>query len=265
MSSIFNCTQCGKCCHDLNVPLSSKEALQWIERGGRVRVLTEAIPWTEDSLLSKEVLNRKKAITFAAQSGQLQLRVSVTWVAVFQGGCPNLDASHNCTIYSERPQACRIYPFELNPQMNLSPADKLCPDDAWTLSEPREHQAPSQIHIPLTDAKTQEAIDALNRANRDEVLLKRRVCQQLGIRAAALSNDGYLFHHTHQGSLQVALRDEVSKGTQSSNPAPELNEEEADWLIYTQKAQTQEALIGLNAKSGVASEIKDQELEFIDL
>jgi hypothetical protein len=41
----FQSTMCGRCRHDLRVPVTLAEARQWLERGGHVDVLCEAIPW----------------------------------------------------------------------------------------------------------------------------------------------------------------------------------------------------------------------------
>jgi hypothetical protein len=44
----FDCTMCGKCCHDLRLPLTVTEAIAWLERGNDVQILCEALPWPEE-------------------------------------------------------------------------------------------------------------------------------------------------------------------------------------------------------------------------
>ncbi|WP_338000302.1 hypothetical protein [Burkholderia gladioli] len=44
MTVHFSCTMCGRCCHDLRLPLSIDEALAWLARGGEVQLFCDAIP-----------------------------------------------------------------------------------------------------------------------------------------------------------------------------------------------------------------------------
>ena len=67
MSNTFQCTQCGLCCVGLNIPLSVNEALLWIARGNRVKILVEAIPWVTDQVLLSDSLERKETITFTVE------------------------------------------------------------------------------------------------------------------------------------------------------------------------------------------------------
>jgi hypothetical protein len=40
----FDCTQCGRCCHNLKLPLSVDEAKRWAKNGHEVQLLIEATP-----------------------------------------------------------------------------------------------------------------------------------------------------------------------------------------------------------------------------
>ena len=39
----YQCTQCGKCCHGLKIPLTVAESLSWLEDGNDVQIVCEAL------------------------------------------------------------------------------------------------------------------------------------------------------------------------------------------------------------------------------
>ena len=111
----FECTMCGKCCHDLRLPLTVTEAVAWLERGNNVQILCEALPWPEEPPAENRLATHKRRRSFASMSGSLPTRVLVTLAAVYAGPCPNLRPDMRCAIYEQRPLVCRIYPAEINP------------------------------------------------------------------------------------------------------------------------------------------------------
>ena len=51
----FGCTSCGICCHGWKVPLTLREAVEWLQHGHAVDLMVEAYPAHEDpSLLDAE-------------------------------------------------------------------------------------------------------------------------------------------------------------------------------------------------------------------
>ncbi|MBN3821364.1 YkgJ family cysteine cluster protein, partial [Paraburkholderia sp. Se-20369] len=127
----FACTACGKCCHDLRLPLTIDEARAWLQRGGHVELLCDAIPWPVEPEPDNALAAYKRARSTPALSGTLPVRVTTVITASYAGPCPNLQADMRCGIYLERPLVCRIYPAEINPFVELSPQGKSCPPDAW--------------------------------------------------------------------------------------------------------------------------------------
>ncbi len=87
-------------------------------------------------------------------SAALPVRVLATIVASFDGPCPNLGPEFRCGIYEERPRVCRIYPAEVNPFIELTPANKACPPEAWHGDKPV-----FMAQGKLVDAKTADIID----------------------------------------------------------------------------------------------------------
>ena len=255
MTKPFQCTQCGQCCHDLNIPLTAKESIDWISGGNQVKVLVEAIPWSEETLQVNELLNRKKQITFASLSGSLSIRVQVTFLGYFLGACPNLVAQLNCRIYEDRPLTCRIYPFEMNPHIALEPNNKLCPDEAWSLPKTTTrsiHQVPLQISI--IDAETDQHIQTLFTQNTTDLAVKELLCLSLGISTASLSNDGYLFHHVNQNELRSQLQSLLSN-TLNTTQKRGIQ----DWLIVSQNNSTRSDLTQIGGRTAALSELTSQE------
>jgi Fe-S-cluster containining protein len=137
----FACTMCGNCCHNLRLPLSVNEAIRWLERGGDVQVFCEAMPWPVEPSTDDGQAQHRRIRSFAAESGELAIRVMVTVVAAFDGACPHLQPDMRCGGYEARPNVCRIYPAEINPFIEPMPTHKACP--------PRQNTCrPDRIHEP---------------------------------------------------------------------------------------------------------------------
>jgi len=263
MDTAFNCTQCGKCCHNLHIPLSVREAHEWLSRGHKIKILTEAIPWVKGYSSTDEVLMRKESMTFEGVSGELSIRVMVTLVGYFSDGCPNLDLNQNCTIYESRPLTCRIYPFEMNPKIILDPNNKLCPSEAWQLV--KSNQKPSN-QLFLIDLQTKNNINKIYADSIQDVRLKELLCISLEIKACSLSNNGYLFHHVDQ----LKLLEIINKITSNPNSSIKDTEKSIDWMIYSLSTKTLEDLNALGSHASYPEpELVDKMLkktrEFISL
>ena len=214
----FSCTSCGKCCHDLKLPLSISEAVDWLERGGEVGVICDLMPWVDEPPLTDMVALRKKSLSFEATSGQLKVRVTPILVAQYEGPCPHLLSDFRCGQYESRPLACKIYPAELNPLQVFDPNSKLCPSDAWQ----------AEIFIPLINQEVHLAIETMNKLSVLEVNAKANLCRIMNINSAALSNQGYVLHQPDRTTFQKALT-EINDMIQSGT----LPESSADWCVLT--------------------------------
>jgi Fe-S-cluster containining protein len=212
MNLHFDCTQCGKCCHDLKLLLTIDEAMAWSRRGGRVQLLCEAIPWIEEPQTDNLQALYKKERSFPASSGSLSIRVVVILVAAFSGGCPNLGADMRCGIYSDRPAVCRIYPAEINPFAEIAPDNKACPPEAWSESHPLFLQEGT-----IADTATRALINVARNAAVTEVEARQRLCLALAIDVASLVNEGFVIH-TPKPALFFAALSELNAPAGEATP-----------------------------------------------
>jgi Fe-S-cluster containining protein len=196
----FECTQCGACCHGLRLALTVPEALAWLRRGQPVEVLVEALPWLAEPPAGDRQAAQKRRRSFAAVSGRLPVRVVAALVAAFDGPCPNLQADQRCAIYTSRPLVCRIYPAEVNPLIELLPAHKACPPEAWTPAPPLLLRQGQVLDAELA-AQMAQARDSAQ----DAVPTLQRLCAELGIHTAAMANDGFVAHRPAPGHLLQVL------------------------------------------------------------
>jgi len=248
----FSCTKCGKCCHDLGLPLSVEEAIAWLRAGGDVKCFSEAISWPVEPDVANLPAQHKRKRSFPAQSGKLPVRVTVTLVALFDGPCPNLGADMRCGIYSERPRVCRIYPAEVNPLIRLDPVSKACPPEAWTVDMPlfaRDGR--------VVDTTTESLIEASRRADSADVAAKEILCQSLGISIAAMANEGVAVWSFERGVMSRAL--EACRDGVGREPAGG-----SQWRLMTNRDSTYQILeeIGAHPLSGSVSH--DERLSYVD-
>lgn len=230
MDMDFRCTQCGKCCMGLKLPLSAAEAVRWLRDGHPVEVLCEAIPWPAELPDANAFAAYKRESSFAAASGGLPIRVLATLVAPQGGRCPHLGDDHGCRIYERRPLVCRVYPAEINPFIAFAPARKACPAEAWQAGGPPLVRAGEYVD---------ETVRALIQARRaeliDDVPALQAVCDALGLRAAAMANEGYVVHAPDPGRLLAAL----AQGPAAAGAAGAVA---ADWAFVCDNTETAEAL-----------------------
>lgn len=232
MPLAFSCTGCGRCCHDLRLPLSLDEALAWIERGGTVELLCDAAADTghaPDDPVSAYHHHRG----FAALSGTLPIRVRLQLIASFAGPCPQLGPDMACTAYAARPAACRIYPAEVIPLRAVAPAAKLCPPDAWV-----ETAGPVQIEF---DAATRDAVATHRARSLVEVACLPLLAARLGVDVAALRNEGYAVHRPAADRLAEALRVAMHE------PPPASPRPDTFWRLTTPRAATRDMIAAAGA------------------
>lgn len=246
----FGCTQCGNCCHDLKLPLSVEEASSWLERGDEVQILCEAIPWPGEPTADDLQAAYKRKRSFEVRSGSMPARVIVTLAAPLRGPCPNLRAGMQCGIYEDRPRVCRIYPAEVNPFTPLVPSNKGCPPEAWGAT-----QAPLIRGGVLVDDITRTLIAESVRESLGDVANKESLCADLGIRSAAMSNEGFVVHSPDRRVLLEALS-RLDGGRQSDRM--DLRQ----WQFVSSRPETLSAFAEIGADA-VAPAVAD--VEYIDL
>jgi len=260
MSTAFSCTQCGQCCHNLHIPLTINEAKDWLKKGNKLKILIEAVPWVNEVETTNSVLLRKSSMTFEGTSGALSIRVLVTLVGFFTGGCPNLDINQNCSIYESRPLTCRIYPFEMNPKITLNPANKLCPPEAWIHSK-SEVENKDVESVYMIDSVTKSNIERIYTTSVLEVRNKERICNALDLQTCALSNDGYLFHLVDQ----FKVLNVINEITQSADNVAVENKKFTDWHIYTKNPRALNDISSIGGRGSFPALSKTGEEEFISL
>jgi Fe-S-cluster containining protein len=240
MNIDFECTQCGKCCHNLKVPLTVSEAIDWLTDGNNVQVICEAVPWAIEPAADDLPAAYKRRRSFATTSGTLPVRVTVILAAHFAGPCPNLKSDMRCAIYERRPLTCRIYPVEVNPFVELRPTAKECPPEAWTADRPALVR-----RGVLVDAHTQEVIQRSRDAAVQDIHVKQMMCAFLGLEVAALANEGMVVHSPDQALLLSQLQRSTSEpGTCASY----------GWRVLSNRHSTVQALASAGAVSAWVGE-----------
>lgn len=232
----FDCTQCGKCCHNLKLPLSVEEALLWAGRGHQVQLLCDALPMLS-ATPPEDVAGRYRFDrSFRAISGTLDILVNVILVASHQGPCPHLRADMLCGNYEARPRVCRIYPAEVAPHVTLMPEAKACPPEAWSEDQPVFLRNGSVV------ADETRLLIAEHRAvTLSDVATKAAAASLLGATAAALGNEGYAVHSPAPDVL-VEMLSRAREATQADRPT-------AEWTITTNRAETLAMLSDAGASS----------------
>jgi Fe-S-cluster containining protein len=230
----FSCTACGKCCHDLKLPLTVAEAAWWLADGNDVQVICEAVPWPTEPRADDLKAAHKRRRSFATMSGSLPTRVIVILAAGFAGACPYLRANMQCSVYSHRPLICRTYPAEINPFIELVPANKACPPEAWTTDRPLLQRAGR-----MTDNAVRDSIQQSRDADSRDVETKRRLCEALQLDCAAMANEGFVVYSPGRAQLLAELM-RLADHLDSATPP-------AAWRFISNQAATVDALVSLGA------------------
>ena len=246
----FNCTMCGKCCHNLRLPLTISEAIQWLQRGHVVDILCDAVPWAVEPDSTNAMALHKRSNSFAARSGTLPVRIVAILTASHSGPCPNLRDDMRCGIYEDRPMVCRIYPAEVNPFMQMDIQLKACPPEAWASDEPvlsRNGQWVSdELRALMMRSRQETAADAQRKA---------AICSSLQINTAALASEGFMIHRPRLDQLLDALRqstiDRIDDGPLT------------EWTIVSNRSSTRDTLTSIGALASPAQREPHDAAEYL--
>jgi Fe-S-cluster containining protein len=201
MSEIkFSCTQCGRCCHNLGLPLTVDEAIVWLEDGGRVNIYCEADPWPSEPPADNLLAAHRRRRSFPAPSGSSHARITSILVAPVSGPCRNLGENMLCRIYERRPLVCRVYPAEISPFIQLDTAKKGCPPEAWQSGETIVSNGIT-IHPYLL-----EQAERSRQTDQDDAPFKSLVCGELNINVTGLAGEGFSAYEPSPVALLNALR-----------------------------------------------------------
>lgn len=198
----FDCTQCGRCCHDLRLTLSVDEARAWAGRGHQVDLLAEGWPWPDDGDPDDGVTRWRGATSFPVLVGEVPFRINLRLVARHAGPCPHLQPDMRCGNYEARPRICRIYPLESRPFERVSPSRRKCPPQAWGDELPvlERNGEPA-------DAEAQALLAAHRQAMIVDVPLKARLASALGFTDTAFAGEGMAVCEIAPKSLLTALEE----------------------------------------------------------
>ncbi|KHK91166.1 YkgJ family cysteine cluster protein [Novosphingobium malaysiense] len=241
MTIHFDCTQCGKCCHDLRLTLSVDEAITWAGRGHTVQILSEALPWPADPEPETPQSAYDKARSFPGMSGEIPVRIAIALVAYHEGPCPHLQPDMRCGNYEARPRICRIYPLERRPLTDWTPQDRLCPPEAWNADLPVLTRD-GEIAYP----EAAGIIEAHRRIALEDVPDLATACEALGVNRAAFANEGLAVHAPDPHVLAKTLQS-VRDG--KAPPAARRN-----WTIVTNRKET----LALLQQSGCHADLVSQ-------
>lgn len=196
----FGCVGCGACCRGRYVPLTLAESQAWLRRGDEVAILLEAF-LTDDVLAHDAHYDHYSRRASEVPCGTARLNLIPIFVGVAQPQCPNLDADDRCTIHTERPLVCRIYPMEINPFIAIDPANKECPPESWS-------SAATEVLI-ASDARVDPALAQLieesRAADRRDAAEKVAICQQLGYTVTAYKGNGLALYRPERERLFDAV------------------------------------------------------------
>jgi Fe-S-cluster containining protein len=232
----FECTLCGKCCQGLKVPLTVEEAIGWLKDENEVQILTEAIPWPDEPGEDDRLMLHKRALSFPVMSGSLPTRVVVVLAASFSGSCPYLQPDMRCGIYDRRPLTCRIHPAETSEFVELDPAHRCCPPEAWGADfRPMLRQG------RIVDAELQDVMVRARASAVHSVGTKAALCAALGIDAAPLLNEGLAIYSPDRG----VLLEQLEKSRDAAIPAESL----PSWRYVSNRMRTVKVLASAGAIS----------------
>lgn len=238
MNIHFNCTQCTKCCQHTKIPVTVAESIDWLNDGNQIQVLCEASPWMPAEELKAAYLMQR---SFAARSGTLPIRVTVTLIAKVAGNCPNLLPDTRCRIYERRPLVCRIYPAEINPFTQLDPHKKGCPPEAWSSNYPVLQRSDGTTVAPV-----HEDIQRFRSTNTSDIPAKQKLCAALNLTTAAVSQEAFFIYSLPMTDIQQALS---ALKTETPTDSAKMQ-----WQLITDRDQT---LARLNEACAMAAHPRD--------
>ena len=100
----FRCTECGNCCRDLRVPLTSADLRRLVEQRGLCA--SEIIDWLPTAEV--DLTGEPGSLVLLDQASKHVLMA----LAHEAGACRFLASDGRCDAYEARPASCRLYPFD---------------------------------------------------------------------------------------------------------------------------------------------------------
>ncbi|MFR0687916.1 YkgJ family cysteine cluster protein [Enterobacterales bacterium AE_CKDN230030158-1A_HGKHYDSX7] len=232
----FACVGCGACCRGRFVPLTHDEAFAWLARGDDVAILLEAFLY--EPLRSNQPRYRHDSgRAGVVRSGTASLHVIAILAGVAQPQCPNLGADNACTIYTERPLVCRIYPMEINPFITLDPSAKDCPPESWG-SEASEVLIGSDRRA---HPEVAALIEASREADRRDADLKLGICRALGYSVAGWKGNGLTVYLPQRQRLVEAFRAAAEQADSPSRWAVQVQGRDLGDALQRQGIQLNDA------------------------
>jgi Fe-S-cluster containining protein len=246
----FSCTVCGKCCHNLKLPLTITEAMQWLSDGNELQIICEALPWEAEPADDDLQAAHRRRRSFATVSGSMPTRVIVILAATFEGACPYLRSDMKCDMYPDRPLVCRIYPAEINPFIELQPKNKACPPEAWSTDSPL-----FQRNGRLMDTAIRELVLESRDTDAREVEFKRQLCSTLGIDSTALAGEGFVVHSPDRREMLV----ELVRVVEHPEPQPSATR----WQFMSNQTATVDALTAMGAVISLVNRAIPRPFEYL--
>lgn len=198
----YNCVTCGICCKGRLIPLTIKEAEQWLIRGDEVAIILEAFSAFMLPDKSPEYIhNSNRAAT--VNSGTQSVNVIAIFTANALNQCPNLQEDNLCGIYEERPLVCRIYPMEINPFIELREENKICPPESWESGE-------ILCSDGIANPPLQRLINHSRQADIKDAVAKVAICETLGMTVASWKGEGLAVYFPESDALLTAIRASTS-------------------------------------------------------
>lgn len=199
----FRCTACGRCCRDMVIPLTYREAVDWSGEGGSVCISAQLLPWVQaeipavEAAIGKHAMDWWHARTRPARCGKLDVRVSLCLYATITGPCHHLKADKLCGIHERRPLVCRSYPVEVNDPPGFAPLDPrwaACPPEAWTTA------------TASSPAPTAERVACLQYQDawKDDQDGLHALCKRIGFRLGAVPGDAEALLPVKYEDLRIA-------------------------------------------------------------
>jgi Fe-S-cluster containining protein len=98
----FRCTGCGNCCKDPLLPLTDRDVLRIAQRTGATP--RSFVRWVDRNGIDMD--DEPEAFVRLREGKRVMV------MRQGEGGCHFLGKDDRCTIYSQRPLGCRIFPFD---------------------------------------------------------------------------------------------------------------------------------------------------------
>lgn len=98
----FRCTGCGNCCRDPLLPITDRDLRRLVQHTGVTP--SRLVRWCSKAEIDLDD-EPENFVHLPAGKRVMTLRHS-------RSGCVFLGADQHCTVYSARPQGCRVFPFD---------------------------------------------------------------------------------------------------------------------------------------------------------